>query len=382
MAAALDQTRLDRVTDEQMSKINAPENALGTVATADRLTVWRTLHLEFDSMAQGELLGIGPMTVTGVTSLSSPHGSEKLAILAWAGDKSGTYEGGRWEKRNGNGTIIASGTIIDNVPPNWDGNRDDNSDFCNAIVVSSGAALSSGDSVTVYQDDQAVLPHLVNHALSRCQAKYRPAFLEVQEEPGVSDTDVTFQRVIPGTTDYARQAEIVSIERPRRDLLSQQQYWTATVLSAYEFAAKFDHDPNTFFHQHGDSWYRDSQGYEGCILGWACGFIPEGAEDNVCAVFCETSRDYDAFLLGPIPEGYRETFGSSIGTCVSEDCTVAHELGHLFGLAHRDSSGTIRSIMDLGEDIPFPQESKPKALFWGADLKTIRTSNRIGVDGE
>jgi hypothetical protein len=149
---------------------------------------------------------------------------------------------------------------------------------------------------------------------------------------------------------------------------TEAAYWAAKVMSIHQGKesseaegnkSAVDLDPDLLYHID----FKNNQpvaSKNGDLAG-LFGFTPAGAsKPNISLICLETIRDYGAQSAAELlPHSYRQTQANL------EKVTVAHELGHQFGLGH-----TADSLMEVGVIDPAKNIAE-------ADIKVIRQSTQI-----
>jgi hypothetical protein len=309
-----------------------------------RLTVWRTLNLELDSMAWNEDLN-GKVSKRNIdyTWPDTPHPGESGAeINNWnpGASENGRYEGGMLTV-NGGGTY----EIVDH----WDDDDDD------TLYVLGNVTGDLNKSASFTDDDVPQLPRLADTNLMT--EKFAPAYIVIWINPAVTDTDAPFVPNIPDRSEGA----LAELCEPRMDRWTSPSYWTALILACHQGPTWEDADPDYIYHRH--SAQDQKIGEVGVMLGCA----PQGgldSDDNIVAICLETIRDRLA----------QQQYWASLGDPTpiyphKEALTVVHEVGHLFGLT--DAPKGSGSIMDFSQDNP------DAAVFYGGELVTIRSAPHI-----
>ena len=332
-----------------ISRVNAMTQAMAdgnvppqSVAASDMLTVWRRVWLELDSMAAGSDISIPNGYITGQAP-GVPHSGDTTLTVNVAIEDDGRFEGGTLAA-NGTGTAYS---IIDNYGEGG---------FDRYVVPFPVFDDDVNDSTSIVDDDTAVLPKTPDANILVLNQKYRFAYIEFFENTATRDNTNTFLATIPATN-----VAISLCGLENADMIPSESHWTAIVVSAFQsfgstddtnsYRSSADADPDKQYHIHGASF---SSGDSSVILG-----ITPGSGENITLFFLESNIDslrQDAAGFTGIP---------AQPLSFAEPQTIAHEIGHMFGLDDV-GPGTLMGPYD-GEDPEFD----------ASELDAIRSSDAM-----
>ncbi len=325
--ASLIQTAIAGASQADVDANNPPQHVVFTTM----LTVWRKVWLELDSMAAGS--DISHTGVIDEITNNSPHAGDGTVEL----DVPDINDDGRFA--GGTMTVPATGgsyTIIDNVDVSVD------DDYTMSLLIAPG---DFAQTATVVDDDTAVLPKTPDANQTVLNEKYRNCYIEFTENAATRDNTNLFVATLPGNVAVAQAKGLENA-----DLTPADGFWTTVIVTCYQPyglsddtgapRSTRDGDPDLRYHIHGTSWVT---GDGAVTYAWA---ITGGA--NVVLFFLETSMDrllQDAAGYTGIP-ARPLTF--------LEPQTIAHEIGHGFGLPDV-GPGTLMGPYD-GSDPDFDAE--------------------------
>jgi hypothetical protein len=213
---------------------------------------------------------------------------------------------------------------------------------------------------TVTDDDGPFLPRKVD--ISLCDPKFRPAYIEVVEDPTQSDLDIPFVSNLSNENELVAQATAPGRHAP---FVTNHDYWTVQIVTGYQGPTTVDHDPDAIYH----AWtgVEFKIGDTAILLGETISFALPVSYDNVSVVFIETIRDAAAWstFFGPPPWDQ----GPVLDAGDVERVNVVHELGHNFGI-----SGEPHPPSGIMQEDP----TDTALEFTGEDLAIIRNSMHIG----
>lgn len=350
VAATVTPTWLDRLQARQSDSQGTVEDVNMQVVPegiriTKMLTVWRRVHLELDSMGQGADWNTGVHKIISVTPMSGVHvGQSKVVLQGWgmpAGDAA----------RYDDGTLIVVGGATYHI---IDATDDPTDDWLE--VEGTAVAVELNKNATGWDDDAIFA--IRKSDISLLNSKYQPAYVDFVEEASYGSLNVPFIANV-GITSSAAEAAAA----PGRALTTSSLYWTVLILNAFQPIAPNDHDPDAIYHVHG-AWKKD--GETGALLGQT----PDpthGGYDNLTIVFQETIRDACLWSVW----GTLWTGDPVCNAVPTEQVTVVHEIGHVFGIgpnAHGDSG----SIMEGGA-------TNPSLPFFDNHIAAIRGSNAISA---
>ena len=325
------------------------------VKRSEMLTTWRKLYLELDSMDTG--LDHGVSSDIDATYANTPHAGESGAeIDGWNPGDDGRYEGGTATTSSGGGPDVTF-EIIDH----WDDVGDD------TLYVVGDITPYNGEYISFCDDDQFDSPRTVDWSLVK--EKFAPAYIEPEEDVEARSLNTPFVPTVRTAT-----VPIYNAAQPGKIRSPSSSYWVALVLSAHQgkqwqeqptdhIRSSVDGDPDLYYHFHGGVWTKI--GDPALVFGTACCSV--GARvPNVALVFLEAVREHGAWVAaGWVPPQMMFTAQQV------ERRTVAHELGHVFGLGE-GPAGTL--MESSGFD--------PAHFFNEEQLKAIRESVEIEEQGQ
>jgi hypothetical protein len=331
------------VLDSGNSPISADTTTEAIRKATPLLTVWRRLHVRLASMNSGADLSY-TKNIDDVTNPgAAPHAADgRCELNDFEPNDDGRFEGGTL-------TVNQGGTyeVIDNTDQ-W---GDDD------VWTSSPIAAGDEDKTAVLVDDDvSQLPRAAD--LSLADSKFQPAFIQVVDVTGGAPPGVPFVATLNNSEQTAT-TYATSIWWP-----TDSAFWAARVLSIHQGkdagepagnASARDGDPDILYHIH---WPTDIEEGDQSFL---FGFTPLGTnKPNISFICLETIRDYgEQSRLQLIPAGLRQTQANL------EKVTVAHELGHQFGLGHQPNSLMEEGVLD------------PTKEFSEAQVLSIRNSTTI-----
>jgi hypothetical protein len=348
--AQADQTDADAADDEFVGKPGDFAEYKVPLTWSPMLTVWRKLHVELDSMGPGT----DPTTLTNRnlddTGNESAHTGHTWAeINSWdAQEQNGRLEGGQL-------TVAGGGVyeIVDNV--------DDIGD--DSVYVNGNILVDEDKPATATDDDVPFVPRKAD--ISLMNAKYEPAYIEIQEHPVESQLNLPFVANLGNTDDV-----VVPATQPGRSatFLTSSDFWVVQIVVCYQGIKEQDHDPDDIYHMWTGTDFKRARIHsteQGTLYAQT---VPDnsGLYDNVSTVFLETIRDRAAWSVF-----FFQFPGETalLNLADVERITVVHEVGHVFGISANPhpSSGV---MMNGAED--------PSLLFQAEDLVTIRSSTVVG----
>jgi len=300
------------------------------VVWSKMLTVWRTVWLELDSMAEGS-----DISYTGAIDEivdNSPHTGDGTVEL----DVPDINDDGRFE--GGTMTVAGSGsvyTIIDNVDMFVD------DDYTMSTLVAAG---DDGAMATVVDDDTAVLPRTPDADTAVMNAKYKNCYVEFREDESARDNNNAFVATIANDANVIRDKGMENA-----DLVPAQDFWAVHIVTCYQphldppgplggvpNRAPRDGDPDAGYHIHGPTSFKLGDDRITFARTHA-----EGA--NVVLFFLESNLDYVAQVNAGGIQGHIPRPLSFL-----EPRTLAHEVAHAFGIIGH-TAGTLVSPRDGGD---------------------------------
>jgi len=205
------------------------------------------------------------------------------------------------------------------------------------------AGADIDQSATVLDDDTAVLPKTPDANITVLNAKYKNAYIEFTEDPSARDNNNIFVATLgAGSTELADKGLENADLSPASDFLLaiivtcyQSHHDLSPSLGSLPNATVADADPDVRYHMHGGS---PTTGDQALRLA-----ATPGTTQNVSAFYLETNLDY----LSQVAAGYFP--GHILRTLqFKEPRTIAHELGHQFGISTH-TPGTLVSPWDGGD---------------------------------
>jgi len=352
VAATIKQTTQGVPTLDMLNDNNVPPSNTQNPPTQDQvqlfignlsplLTVWRTLHVEIDSMGAVAANSIAG-TILGVTDLD-PFPQTKFQIPDLPGDFEETnhFNPGQITIEGFAGNFTTVGTEV-RV----------GSDF---VIIQNQAgtdfAGAVGANFTLFDDDVGLpgfppavaLPRLPDATLMH--DVYGRAYISIDllAVPPQSQTNIPFDRNL--TLDaLGNPSEAITVLDDSKNVASSQQYWVAHVVSVFQGTLARDADPDSEEGTHPDGLLYGLTDVQGWPFPWAWG----GS-----VIFLETIRD-----KGAAPQNVIDL----------ERFTVAHEVGHQFELEHEDGaedppgSGTFMMLPAPNDVFPDNLEFSPTSL--------------------
>jgi hypothetical protein len=274
-----------------------------------RLTIWRRVWLELDSMAFGTDISLSGK-IDEINNIHHPgEGRVELNV-------SDINDEGRFE--SGVMTVAGTGstyTIVDNV----DHFVDDH--YFMSLPVAVGDLNSTA---TVVDDDSATLPVTPNANINVLNSKYANAYIEFFENTATRDLTNTFVSSLPTNDTW-----IAASGLENAFLTPADAQWVAIVVTGYESHSStelfpfetestVDGDPDLKYHFHGT------------VFKWGdtalrLGITPSSTE-NVSIIFNETLWDH----LSQIGAGVRPGVWQPM--TFTEPRIIAREIAHQLGV--------------------------------------------------
>lgn len=306
------------------------DNAAGI--RTEMLTVWRSLHIEVDSMGN-----VSGNSVTG-TIASNLRGVTRSQITLTLSVS--TLEPNRFE--NGRLVIGSSSYGVINSNPAASPPVDANTSNTVTIINTGTFSVSYGDSFTLYDDDDMddedvgnlngdqgdnvpepdlglLTPNEVSCSntfnTNNCNV-FVSAYVQPTYDLSGSHEDIPFYT----NTSSSSLANIRTSYFQNKMYEANTDFWTIYLLGAYQFESSIDGDPDS----------------SGAIFGFKDG--PGTNDGEGAVIFNEVGRprEYENMnTINPVDWRMRP---------VSRRFTVAHEVGHLFGGDHDDyNPGTMEA---------------------------------------
>lgn len=192
---------------------------------------------------------------------------------------------------------------------------------------------------------------------SLANSKFNPAYVEVVEEAGVYDANVTFIANLSNAEDDVNDAL-----SPFSQRVTSPSYWMVQIVSCHQGVRPTDFDPDIWYHWHSDSNHK--LGDTAALFGQS----PKGGGGkgyNISCIFLEPIRDqvaYEVWFKSTHPS-YPTPFTAS----QIEQTTVVHEVGWVFGCDISDGG-----IMGI-------PAKDPALNFTPLSIKKIRSLYHIGI---
>lgn len=320
---------VDGVGDDIVTQADADANQPPPpVMFSEMLTVWRQVWLELDSMASGTDINYSGEMYWRTNN--SPHpgdGSANLIVPDINDD--GRFEGGTL-------TFPSSGrvyTLIDNTE------KFIYDDYVTSTLININDIDRIGD---IVDDDTAVLPKTPDANVTVLNDKYRNCYVSFTEDPATRDNNNIFDAMLRfSNVDVANKCFENDDYTPAAD------FWLCVIVTCYQShhtagwwppnASNVDGDPDIRYHIHGTTWSTGDD--TGLVYG-----ATSSATENATTIYLEAILDD----IAQIANGWKNIIPQPLS--FMEPYTIAHELGHQFGLGERPPGLTLMSIPYDGVD--------------------------------
>lgn len=338
---------LDEKKENGKTSVNSFKLASGEPAPQERststLAVWRALHVETDRMGAIGPTGVSGGLDTGVEQVAYNEANDRsVVIVGLGGLQARGFENGKLWINGNEYPIISSQALTTRTGFAVPGR----------VVAEQGTAwVAVDDDATSYAGvDAGQVPA---PETGKLEEAFRPAYIQIRFVEAANSVDSAFD-------ENVEHAELEDRIKAKKQLETESDYWTVTILGAYQGIETEDHDQNS---ERGEY-----------------GYAPGLKEDiftglNGVAVYAETLRD------ASVQAGFATAEETAAKLKLLAERWVVHEIGHCFGLEHADTRGG--DVMTTEIDMTAAAWNAAKYTFSDFAIKKMRGNDameRIGSE--